>query len=143
MDWLQVVGVVATSAVFGGMLFFTLVMTPLVFAHLPRETAANFMRAVFPIYYLAMAGVTAVAAASQVLRSRSDAFLLALVCATFLVLHQWVLPRTAKLRGRMQEGDEKAARPFARLHRLSVMINTVQIVIVTLVLVHITTGVRT
>ena len=47
-----------TAALFGGMTFFRALFAPLVFINLPRETAAEFMRALFPKYFLTLGLVT-------------------------------------------------------------------------------------
>ena len=52
----------AAAVVFGGMVFFAFVYAPLVFIKLGTETGGQFIREVFPVYYVAM-GATSIAAA--------------------------------------------------------------------------------
>jgi hypothetical protein len=52
-DWLtlHVGALVLVAALFGGMLFFMVLFTPLVFRKLPEGAAGPFLRDVFPVYY--------------------------------------------------------------------------------------------
>ena len=47
---LSTLAFVASAALLSGMLYFALGFAPLVFTRLPAETAARFIRAVFPVY---------------------------------------------------------------------------------------------
>ena len=71
--------ILATAASFGGMLFFAAVVAPLVFARLPAPTAGAFIRQLFPVYYLVMAGCTALAAVLSTAIAPADALTLAAV----------------------------------------------------------------
>ena len=54
LDWLSLTLLAALTAalLFGGMVYFAILFTPLTFRLLPRETAGAFLRQVFPAYYL-------------------------------------------------------------------------------------------
>ena len=51
------IAALALALTFGGMTFFSAVITPLVFSKLPLKIAGPFIRQVFPWYYMSM-GVT-------------------------------------------------------------------------------------
>ena len=104
-------------------------LAPLVFVKLPKETAGTFMRAAFPVYYLVLAGVTAIAA--LLAGMRAEAWALWFVVALFLILRFWLIPGLDRVRGK----DQPA---FARLHRLSVAANAVQLVVLILVAIRLT-----
>ena len=62
----QLVAGLALALTFGGMTFFSAVLTPLVFSKLPLKVAGPFIRQVFPWYYLTM-GVTVLVALAALL----------------------------------------------------------------------------
>lgn len=104
----------------GAMLFFSFALAPLVFAKLPRETAGSFMRAAFPVYYLALAVVSLLAA--LLAGTRVEAVALWLVAAGFLLMRFWLVPALDRVRGKDDAG-------FRRLHRLSVVVNAAQMIL--------------
>jgi fatty acid desaturase len=122
-----------TGLVLGGMTFFGFVFAPLVFAKLPADTAGGFIRQVFPVYYRVFAIVCALAALAA--WGRLDAAVLALVTAGFLFAWLWLMPRINQARDSAAE-DAASGTRFARLHRLSVLINAAQLVAVLIVFVR-------
>lgn len=135
---LSVSGAVLTAAVFGGMVFFAAVYAPLVFTKLPAGTAGAFIRAVFPVYYKVM-GSAAIVAGLLLLPS-ADGVVMVAIGAVFIVVMLLLMPRInaardASLAGGPERGSAEARR-FARLHRLSVVINFVQMLAVLAVLVR-------
>jgi hypothetical protein len=117
---LEIFAALAAAFALGAMVFFSFVVAPLVFAKLPRETAGTFMRAAFPVYYLVLAGVTAIAAALAT--TRPAALALWLAALLFLGLRFWLVPALDRVRGK----DEAA---FKHLHRLSVIVNALQMIL--------------
>ena len=76
IDILAVTGLLAAAGVFGSMLFFSAVVAPLVFIRLEAATAGQFIRGLFPSYYLfvlALAAIAAAATASPILPNRTSA----------------------------------------------------------------------
>ncbi|MBK1629877.1 hypothetical protein CKO31_03795 [Thiohalocapsa halophila] len=111
----------ALALAFGGMTFFSAVMAPLVFTKLPFETAGGFIRQVFPWYYLTIGGVSVVAALALLFAGESlGALLAALVAVGFWLARQVLMPRINAAR----DAGEDAT--FNRLHRVSVVINGAQ-----------------
>ena len=118
------------ALVFGGMTFFSAVMAPLIFTKLPGETAAAFIRQVFPWYYLTMGIATLVALLTLVVGKTefilSKTLLTALVLAGFVFGRQVLMPKINHARDNELSGETGASARFQRLHRLSVIINGVQ-----------------
>ena len=119
---LHVLALSIVAAQFGGMLLFMALFTPLVFRHLPRETAAGFMRAVFPAYYRVM-GIMALIAVIPLVPAHSywsEVSAMVAVAVGFVIANTLLRPAAEKAR---DEGREKTWR---RLHRLSVALHLAQ-----------------
>ncbi len=113
----------------GGMLFFAAVVAPTVFRALPAEQAGPFLRRLFPRYY---AWGFVVAALATLLAAIAGAEPLAIAVAAlialgFVIARQVLVPRINRARDAELAGDATAGRRFARLHRLSVSLNAVQL----------------
>lgn len=105
----------------GIMLFFTVAVAPTIFTVLPQEWAAKYVRAFFPKYYAVLGLTSAVAAAFE----SAPVIRLALAgCAAFFFISQWIL--TPAVNRARDAGREPA---FKTLHRLSVLINLLQLAI--------------
>lgn len=122
--------VMALAALFGGMLFFGAVMTPLVFSQLPPETAGPFIRAAFPRYYLFLIVCSAIAAIGLLMRG-NPWYALVAVIVTGITLWLWLewIPHLNALRDAGNQVD------FRRGHRLSVWVNAAEFIAVLLLLV--------
>ena len=132
-------GLVAVAAVFGGMAFFAFVYAPLVFIKLGTETGGQFIREVFPVYYVAMGATSVVAAVLLAFGSATrGADALAMVCIgiVFFLARFVLLPIINRNRDAGQAGDVEAKKRFDVLHRVSVIVNLAQMVAVLVVLVR-------
>jgi hypothetical protein len=123
---LQGGALLVTAAMFGGMLFFAIVVAPTVFRALPEDQAAALIRAIFPVYYLVMAAAGLIAALLAVQSHREEAGLLALVALFFGFMRKFALPRINFLRDAMKKGVPGAEQHFKGLHRASVMVHLLQ-----------------
>ena len=117
-----------TGMLLGGMVFFAFVFAPLVFTKLPADTAGAFIRQVFPVYYRVFAAGSALAAVSA--WGYWEAWILAAVAAGFTFAWLWLMPRINAAR------DESAQDRFGRLHRLSVIINAMQMIALFIVFIR-------
>jgi len=123
VNWL--VGVLA-----GSMLFFAAVVAPTAFRALPADATGQYLRRLFPLYYLwglvlaLLCSSTAFYAADVIAGIVS-----ALVALLFVYLRLALLPQLNALRERRQAGDPEAIRRFRRLHLQSVLINAAQLVL--------------
>ena len=119
----DILSALVAALALGAMLYFSFAVAPLVFAKLPRETAGTFMRSAFPVYYLVLAVVCAVAA--LLAGTRLEAVLLWVVVVAFLLMRFWLVPALDRVRGRNET-------TFRRLHRISVIVNAAQTVLLLL-----------
>lgn len=136
MNWFQLTAQLATGVLFGSMVFFAVVMAPLVFTKLPAQTAGQFIRQVFPVYYLWGMAVSGFALLMALGANLVDVILLALVGLGFVYARQLLMPEIDRQRDAAQAGDEDAKRRFAGLHRQSVVINVVQMLVLIWVFIH-------
>jgi hypothetical protein len=83
------------------------------------------------VYYKVMAALTGLAAA--LIYYRGEAWALAAVCALFVLGWIFLLPLVERHRAGRAAGEEAATRSFRRLHRMSVIVNMGQIVVLLVV----------
>jgi uncharacterized membrane protein len=130
------VPVVVTSIWLGAMGFFAFLVAPAVFATLDRDATGRLVSAIFPRYYLVGTILGLVALAACIARSLPsgwrtwDVVTAALVLVMLaLTLYAWmvVLPAAHAAREALREAGAGAspaeAVRFARLHRLSAVLN--------------------
>jgi len=119
---LTLIALYALSLMLGGMVFFAAVATPVAFRRLEKEQARHYIRGVFPVYYLWVLATSGVAAVALFPLDRW-AFLVLAICAALAVwMRQGVMLR-------IREADEAGDQArFRRLHRLSVIVNLLQMV---------------
>jgi len=120
------IAVFALALQLGGMIFFAAVMAPLVFTKLPASQAGEFIRAVFPVYYLYVL-VTSVLSALA-LATKWDGAVMAVVASLTIWLRQGLMPRINTLSDGARSGDLAAKRRFDAAHRMSVALNVAQII---------------
>ena len=129
----------AAAVVFGGMVFFAFVYAPLVFIKLGTETGGQFIREVFPVYYVAM-GATSIAAAALLAFASAargvDALAMACIGIVFFLARFAMLPIINRNREAGLAGDIAAKKRFDALHRVSVIVNLAQMLAVLAVLVR-------
>ena len=123
---------------FGGMVFFSGVMAPLIFIKLPSETAGAFIRQVFPFYYLSIGIVSAIALLASFASGLGwlSIVRLLLVVAGFVVARQFMMPLINQYRDAGKAGDEEAKKQFQRWHGMSVWLNAAQMLILLVVLMR-------
>ncbi|MDJ0654668.1 MAG: DUF4149 domain-containing protein [Xanthomonadales bacterium] len=126
--------VLVQGTMVGSMLFFGGVMAPLIFIKLPADVAGPFIRQVFPVYYLVLAGLSLLAAAlSYPLDGLAAAVLLA-VGAGFVAARQLLMPAINRHRDAQLAG-EGGGTSFDRLHRTSVVLNYTQLAAAIMVMI--------
>lgn len=116
----------------GGMVFFPIVVAPIVFTSLPEVEAGQFLRSMFPRYYLFMIVFSVLAFVFYQTASGPALDLSATVCLLVALSTLWVrqslVPRINNARDAQLSGDSEAGARFDRGHKLSVTINMVQLV---------------
>ena len=134
IEIIQILGLVLVALVLGGMMFFACIMTPLVFTKLPPEISGPFIREAFPVYSLAMAVLTFLA--GVLFMGRPVSLLLFLVFAMFIFGWKVLMPVINRYRDAQLAGDTSSSKPFERMHRASVVMNTFQLIVVAVVFVR-------
>ena len=123
------------AATLGAMLFFAVGVAPTVFQALPIEQAGLFLRKLFPRYYLALIMGSGVAGCLWIESAPLAAAVCWLIALSTLWIRQSLVPHINQLRDAELAGDAAAGTRFATLHRMSVIINMVQLLaLVTLLL---------
>ena len=117
---LETLALVASATVFGSILFFSVVVTPVAFIKLPKEHAVSYIRAIFPWYYLWLIVMAGLAAFAFAWHHPLEAGLAALIVVLALGSRLFIMPRLDRLREARSAGEEAATRRFRQLHRLSV-----------------------
>lgn len=130
---LEFIQLLVVAVILGGMVAFQILFAPLIFIKLPNEVARPFIRKFFPFYYLyfgllsiALAGI-----AYLLLGQNFGVWLLVVYTASalgFIVSRQVFMPLANKAT------DENRQADFNRYHRITVLINTVQLIAMVIVL---------
>jgi len=114
------------ATLLGGMLFFPSVVAPTVFKSLDQDSAGQFLRRLFPAYYVFII-VTSLLGGALLLSKPILAATLLIIAASTLLLRQILVPKINAWRDRELAGDKAAAALFNAGHRASVIINLVQL----------------
>ena len=112
------------------MLFFSFAIAPVIFKSLDETNARNFIRKIFPYYYLINL-ILSILALTCFLISKSfnvDFYLILVVAILFALSNFLLMPIINRFR------DNKETKKFNFSHGLSVVINLVQMVLLTIVL---------
>lgn len=115
------------GALFGSMLFFVFTVAPTLFNTLSEEHAGLFLRAFFPGYYLWGVVIALIAAAIAMETSATVSVILLLIALLFVFVRQTLMPLINQARDDELEGVQGAGTRFNMLHRLSVVINGFQL----------------
>ena len=118
---MDLIALLTTATLLGGMVFFSFGFAPVLFAQLPMDRVRPLLRGTFPYYYLAVIGLAALAALVAIPVSGLAAGLLAAVALSTVYARQDLMHR---INAATDRGDDAA---FKRLHGLSVVIQLVQI----------------
>ena len=119
---------VLNGALIGFMLFFVIVVSPVIFKTLSQEDAARFLRAIFPRLFLVGLFTSLVMVGLSMVGEKLDLALISTVIAAGFAVNCFVLtPNINKMRDAVLAGDAQKERNFKILHLLSVAIFVVQI----------------
>ena len=124
---METLALYVVAATLGAMLFFAVGVAPTVFQALPIEQAGLFLRKLFPRYYLALIVGSGVAGCLWISSVPLAAGTCLLIAVSTLWIRQSLVPRINQLRDAELAGDAAAGTRFAMLHRVSVIINIVQL----------------
>jgi len=124
---METLALCVVAATLGAMLFFAVGVAPTVFQALPAEQAGLFLRKLFPRYYLSLIIGSMTAGLLWLGTQPLASGVCLLITVSTLWIRQWLVPHINALRDRELSGDVSAGKQFARLHRLSVAINMLQL----------------
>lgn len=124
---METLALYVVAATLGAMLFFAVGVAPSVFQALPAKQAGLFLRKLFPRYYLSLIIGSMTAGLLWLGTQLLASSVCLLITVSTLWIRQWLVPRINALRDRELSGDVSAGKEFARLHRLSVAINMLQL----------------
>jgi hypothetical protein len=135
--WGSICAVLGLAALVGGMLFFGVVMAPLVFWHLPLAVAGPFIRTAFPWVYGYCIGSAGLAAVGFALR-REWLALLVPVAVTGVTAWLWfyLLPMLDALKA------ANDAAGFTRGHQLSVWLNGAELLAAIMLLIRLAARIK-
>lgn len=120
---MEIVALLLTAALFGGMVLFSAGFAGFLFAVLPPDTAGASIRRAFPVFYLLVIGTASVAALTVWPSNTGSALWLALIAVTTVPTRQLLMPAINDANDR---GDK---RMFGILHGLSVLVTLLHIVV--------------
>ena len=124
---METIALYVVAATLGSMVFFAAGIAPTVFQSLPEAEAGQFLRRLFPRYYLALILGSGVAGLCFAMTSPLAAAICFIIAGSTGWVRQVLVPRINQLRDAELNGDTNAGQQFARLHRWSVGINMVQL----------------
>ena len=127
----------ATSMLFGAMLFFSFVVAPITFIKLEAKPAGQLIRSIFPHYYLVLIIFSLIPALFLALVPHTTALLMLTVALSGIFSRQSLMPRINNYRDAEIAGDLSAKSKFDSLHRLSVGINCAQIIVLIIAIINI------
>lgn len=115
----------ALGLLLGCMGLFTFLIAPTAHRLLPKDQAAAFTRALFPTYYLVIGLLAAGASIGLVAREPYMSKLMLAAALVALFCRQVLTPMINRARDAREAGTAGADRRFARLHKVSIVLNFV------------------
>ncbi len=125
------------SMLFGAMLFFSFLVAPITFIKLDATEAGKLIRSIFPYYYLKIIILSFATAVLLTLANHFSAVLMFIIGLSAVFSRQSLIPKINKYRDAEIAGDVSAKSKFDSFHRLSVIINGGQIVLLIISIVTI------
>ena len=118
------------SLVLGVMLFFSFVLAPMIFKVLPPDNASVFVRAIFPYYYLLNLLILVIISSFYIYNKTFvlDFYLILISALLFFFNLVYLMPKINKYK------DLQNERAFKISHFISVVINFMQLIALSIVL---------
>ena len=128
---IEQIGIYLTAMILGIMLFFSLVIAPVVFTTLDEDNARKFIRRIFPFYYNVNLAISFIVLLLFLFLSKLgvDFYLILLITILFAISNYLLMPLINKYR------DEKQDKKFKYSHFISVVINFVQMICLVFILI--------
>ena len=113
----------------GGMIFFPAVVAPAIFSALDIKTSGVVLRRLFPNYYLFIIVMSLIAGFLGKMTSVATVACIFIFVTTILV-RQILLPKINQWRDEELGGSSDSAKKFSRSHRLTVILNLLQMALI-------------
>lgn len=133
---LPIVALFALALMLGGMVFFAAIVAPNVFTRLPMAQAGPFIRVLFPWYYRYLAATSGLCAVALIPLRPVDAGIVGVLAVITLWLMLGLMPALNRQSDLAQSGDAAAKRAFDRGHRVSVIVNVLQLIVAAGMFIH-------
>ena len=117
----------------GAMVLFAAAVAPRVHRVLDKQRARQLTRAIFPVYYLVLAILAALAAVSAFLINVAAGIVMAVIAGGFVFARQVMMPRINALNDEVARGSTIQAGPAKMLHAWSVRMNMLQLLMLVVV----------
>ena len=134
---LETITFLSSALCIGGMVFFAIVVAPMVFIHLDDKNAGKLIRAIFPWYYLYVIITAIIPAVVYGYQSSIAGLGFFLAVKTALYARQILMNKINKARDAMISEEEGAEQRFKKLHKLSVRLNAVGLIAVFVSIIYI------
>lgn len=122
-----------TALCAGAMALFAAAVAPLIHRVLDKTPARTLTRAIFPAYYLVLAIMAGLGAASAFLVNVAAGIVLAVIAGGFLFARQVMTPRINALNDEVARGSTIQTGPAKMLHAWSVRMNMLQLFVLLVV----------
>jgi len=120
----------------GSMLFFAAMVAPSVRKLLDAENAGKYLSDLFPRFYLWGIALSAAGVIAAFYARTPAAILAVIVLGGYLYSRQWLVPRLMRARETWLAGDSPQHKAqFDKLHKQSVLINCIQIMLLCVLIV--------
>ena len=128
---IEQVSIYLIAMILGVMLFFSFVITPVVFTTLDEDNARKFIRRIFPFYYNVNLAISFIVLLLFLFLSKLgvDFYLILIITILFAISNYLLMPLINKYR------DEKQDKKFKYSHFISVVINFVQMICLVFLLI--------
>lgn len=128
---------VTIGIILGFMLFFPIVVAPTVFTILNEKQSSLFLRSFFPKYYLFGIILCMIAISfTFILKETLTLTFFLVMISGFIYSRQILTPAINKARDDEIKGNKQSKNKFEKLHRISVIINIIQILLCIFMLIN-------
>lgn len=127
IDLFEITGLIIISMLLGAMIFFSLIVAPITFIKLKKDEASNFIRSIFPWYYVVIIFLSLLSCAILLVAKSFESLIMGMISIGAIASRYWLIPKINLYRDRSLEGDNSSEKLFNRFHKFSVLINGLQI----------------
>jgi len=124
-----------TAGLLAIMIFYSFGIAINVHRTLDKGNAGKLLRKLFPVYFLWGILISVIAEIIYFYKGlETQAFIMAVIAIGYLYSRQVLVPKLNKNRDLANEGDKESKKIFSSLHFQSVLINLIQMLLLTIIL---------